>query len=125
MRSTPVRFEDFWDMNIPTEYYEEEFIEFEKYLNCTGSIRVATKESPHANSEYQLKRYKKYEKWMKKQNKKKTTKINTSNSSKIETKSHKFNESQKEAPFQPQSSVAAKKEKKTCKVTFAPVTWFN
>ena len=64
----PVKFEDYWDMNIPTEFYEEEFLEFEKYMHFTGNIKKSTKENPYANYEYYLERFKNYEKFMKKEN---------------------------------------------------------
>ena len=52
-------------MTIPTEYYEEEFIDFENYLNVTGDIKKGSKENIHANCEYQLEKYKTYEKFLK------------------------------------------------------------
>ena len=39
-------------MNIPTQFYEEEFIEFEKMMDFKGDTKKATPEEPHANSEY-------------------------------------------------------------------------
>ena len=54
-----MKFADYWDMNIPTEYYEDEFLDFEDYMNFTGNIRPSTKEAPHANSDYCLEKYKK------------------------------------------------------------------
>ena len=57
-------------MNIPTEFYEEEFIEFENYMDFTGNKMIATPENPHANSNYYLQMYKKYEKFVQVENKK-------------------------------------------------------
>ena len=57
-------------MNIPTEFYEEEFLDFENYMHFTGNMIECTKESPHANSEYHLEMYKKYQKFVQKENKK-------------------------------------------------------
>ena len=68
--SEPQKFADYWDMNIPTEFYEEEFLEFEDYMHLMGNIKETSKESPHANSEYHLEMFKKYEKFVQKENKK-------------------------------------------------------
>ena len=57
-------------MNIPTEFYEEEYLEFEDYMKLTGNIRRSTKESPYENSEYTLQMFSKYEKFVQKENKK-------------------------------------------------------
>ena len=57
-------------MDIPTQFYEEEFIELENYMQFTGNVRVATAENPHANSNYYLQMYEKYEKSVQKENKK-------------------------------------------------------
>ena len=65
-----MKFDDYWDMNIPTEFYEEEFIDFENYMHFTGNLMESTRASPHANSEYHLEMYKKYQKFVQKENKK-------------------------------------------------------
>ena len=67
--AAPRKFDDYWDMNIPTQFYEEDFIEFERYMTFIGNTKIATKENPHANSEYYLEKYKSYEKFMKRDNK--------------------------------------------------------
>ena len=33
MRRYPSRYRNYWDMNIPTQYYEEDFLKFENWLN--------------------------------------------------------------------------------------------
>ena len=68
--SPPVKFADYWDMNIPTQFYEEEFLAFENYMHFTGNTRSPTTKNPHANSEYHLEMFKKYEKFVQKENKK-------------------------------------------------------
>ena len=55
-------------MNIPTEYYEEELIEFEKYLEVIGEKVVTTADNIHANSDYYLERFRKFEKLQKAKN---------------------------------------------------------
>ena len=56
-RTVPSRWKDYWDMTIPTEYYEEEFLYFEKdQLN-----RLAGKEVP----DLILRKYATYEKKLK------------------------------------------------------------
>ena len=57
-------------MNIPAEFYEEEFIEFEDFMDKNGYAPISTSESPHAKSTYYLEKYKDYEKALKKENKK-------------------------------------------------------
>ena len=57
-------------MNIPTEYYEEDFLEFENYINLTTNLRPSSKQNPHEKSDYYLEKYKQYEKFMKKENQK-------------------------------------------------------
>ena len=80
---TPRKYSIYWDMNIPTEFYEEEFIEFEKYMEFTGNIRMSTAENPHATSTYHLAMFRNYEKFLKKENKK----ISKLNNKKNEKKS--------------------------------------
>ena len=57
-------------MRIPTEYYEEDFLKFEDYLEQIGDKKVPTLLNPHANSQYALKRYAHYEKYRRRQDRK-------------------------------------------------------
>ena len=65
---SPSRHYIFWDMNIPTEYYKEDFIDFENYLQETGQNVESSSSNPHANSDYHLEKYASYEKWRKREN---------------------------------------------------------
>ena len=51
----------YWDMNIPTEYYEEEFIEFENYMEFTLKNKPCTIEEPYTNGDFYLKEFQNYE----------------------------------------------------------------
>ena len=57
-------------MSIPTQFYEQDFIDFEDYMKITGDKKESTKEEPHANSEYVLKRFEEFENWRKRETKK-------------------------------------------------------
>ena len=57
-------------MNIPTQYYEEDFLQFEEYLEKIGDTKIATPDNIHANSEYTLRRYAHYEKYRRREDKK-------------------------------------------------------
>ena len=59
----PSRYDIYWDMNIPTQYYEEDYLEFEKYLEFTGLKKESTPENPHATSEFCLERFALFEKF--------------------------------------------------------------
>ena len=61
----PRKYNIFWDMNIPTEYYEEEFIEFEKYLEFTNVKKEANCQDPQANADYYLQQFQIFEKFRK------------------------------------------------------------
>ena len=87
-----MKFADYWDMNIPTEYYEDEFLDFEDYMNFTGNIRPSTKEAPHANSKYCLEKYKNYEKFMRQENKKLLKKKRSSQKKCQDDESHVVNQ---------------------------------
>ena len=50
----PAKFAIYWDMNIPTQFYEEEYIEFEKYLEFTKLTDIAPTDNPHGKSEFCL-----------------------------------------------------------------------
>ena len=54
-------------MDILTEYYEEDFLDFEVYLQETGQNIESSATQPHANSDYHLAKYHSYEKWRKKE----------------------------------------------------------
>ena len=54
-------------MNILTEYYEEDFLDFEVYLQETGQNIESLATQAHANSDYHLAKYHSYEKWRKKE----------------------------------------------------------
>ena len=71
----PPRFNNYWDMNIPTEYYEEEFLEFENYLEFTLKKKAWNIEEPNANADFYLEQFAKYEKYRDKENKKLIRKI--------------------------------------------------
>ena len=60
----------YWDMNIPTQFYEEEYLEFKRYLEFTQVKKLSTDENPHANSEYYLQQFEMYEKFCKAEDKK-------------------------------------------------------
>ena len=101
--SAPAKFEEYWDMNIPTEYYEEEFLEFEKYMQFTGNQKHSSKENPHANSDYYLEKFKSYEKFMKKDRKAEDRKEGKAR--KIKTVGHS-NPSPKAKPYSSNSKAA-------------------
>ena len=63
-KKVPTKFNTYWDMHIPTEFYDEEFIEFENYLQTTGQINESSTEKPHSQSEYSLKEYAKFRKYV-------------------------------------------------------------
>ena len=67
---TPTRFKIYWGMNIPTEFYEDDFLEFERNMFLAGDKKEATVAKPHANSEYTLAMFKLFENRMRKKNKK-------------------------------------------------------
>ena len=48
-------------MNIPTEYYEEEYLEFEKYLEFTGKKPSNKKELDMETADFYLEQFRKYE----------------------------------------------------------------
>ena len=54
----------YWDMNIPTQYYEEEFIEFERNFQMDRSIDMTPNDEQ--GSELLLENYAKFELKMKK-----------------------------------------------------------
>ena len=66
----PVRYRNYWDMQISTEFYEEEFIEFEDFLEQTMKMKESSDENPHGKSEFSLREYEKFQKFVKGQNKK-------------------------------------------------------
>ena len=66
----PRRFDLFWDMEIPTQFYEDDFIEFENYLQMKGDVAPQCNEDPFAASKYVLKEYEKFEKFWHAENKK-------------------------------------------------------
>ena len=51
-------------MNIPTQFYEQDFLDFEKYLQLTQVHKIAS-DNPHANSEFCLQQFAMYEKFRK------------------------------------------------------------
>ena len=59
----PKKHEIFWDMRIPTQFYEEDFIEFEKYMEMTGLQKLSTPQEPHASSEFCLRNFELFEKF--------------------------------------------------------------
>ena len=61
-RFYPKRFNLYWDMNIPTEYYEEKFIEFENYLTFTMQRRPEAFQSLNVNDDFYLDQFRKFEK---------------------------------------------------------------
>ena len=63
----PSKYNIYWDADIPMEYYEENFLEFEEYMEVTGQRKEATADDPHANSTYVLQKFKKFEKFQKKE----------------------------------------------------------
>ena len=69
-KKCPTRFNNYWDMEIPTEFYDEEFIEFESYLESTRQIQESSSENPHSQSEFSLREYEKLRKYVKQENKK-------------------------------------------------------
>ena len=52
------------------QYYEDEFNDFEDYLQFTGQQVQSTRENPHANSDYVLERYANFENWRKEESRK-------------------------------------------------------
>ena len=64
-RSTPSKYNIYWDAGIPMEYYEEEFLEFEEYAKITGLKQMGTCESNENTPDFMLAKIAKYEKWMK------------------------------------------------------------
>ena len=66
-RTTPTKYNIYWDASIPMEYYEEEFLEFEEYAEMTGLQKMAKKEVNNIASapDFLLLKFGKYEKWMK------------------------------------------------------------
>ena len=69
-RRTSSKYNIYWDAEIPMEYYEQGFLEFEEYLDVTGGNIKSTPENPHAKSQYAMKRFRGYERFLKKQSKK-------------------------------------------------------
>ena len=61
----PAKNSIYWDMNIPTQFYEQEYLEFEKYLEFTHVQNLNSPEEPHGNSEYYLEQFAMYEKFRK------------------------------------------------------------
>ena len=56
VKRQPAKFSDYWDMNIPTEYYEEDFLEFEKEVNVSEKKRLSIMK-PEKRSEYMIAKY--------------------------------------------------------------------
>ena len=68
--SVPAKYKIYWDLEMPMEYYEESFLDFEDYLNVTGQMKKASADDPHANSKYVLESFRKYEKFQKHEDRK-------------------------------------------------------
>ena len=54
IRTSPARFKSYWDMSIPTEYYESEFIEFEEFMEVVGLKKESSATKPHATGDHML-----------------------------------------------------------------------
>ena len=80
-KQRPSKFKLFWDMNIPTQYYEEEFLDFERNLEIKPFEQVHNSNNPHAIGDYIL------EKYEKQQNRLKTEKIPVSKCEEISNQS--------------------------------------
>ena len=66
----PPRFNVYWDMNIPTEYYQSEFIEFEEFMQVLGNTKQSSREKPHAGADHMLLMFRCYEEFQRSENKK-------------------------------------------------------
>ena len=69
VRSVPTKFQAYWDMSIPTEYYELDFIEFEEFMKVIGNMKKSTVDNPHAAGDYMLLMFRCYEDFRKSENK--------------------------------------------------------
>ena len=61
IRRLPARFRQYWDMRIPTEYYQQEFIHFENLMEVLGDTKQSTAENLHAGGDHMLEMFKYYE----------------------------------------------------------------
>ena len=71
-RMLSARFNIYSDGNIPTEYYKEEYLEFEEFADRTN-LRIRPyrrQQSVETQPEFLLRKFKKYEEWMKADRKK-------------------------------------------------------
>ena len=64
-RKTPAHYSIYWDSNIPMEYYEEEFLDFEQYAKMTDLKSRYKTSKFESQPELILDKFKKYEKWVK------------------------------------------------------------
>ena len=81
VRRVPPKFRSYWDMTIPTEYYQDEFLQFERFLKFAMKRRPRSFEDVDVSADFYLDEFKRYEKDQKKENKKiyrEMRKINTS-----------------------------------------------
>ena len=74
-KKEPKRNSIYWDMNIPTQFYEEEYLEFERYLDFTQVKTISSADNPHGKSEYYLQQFEMYEKFHKAEEKKQKKKL--------------------------------------------------
>ena len=66
----PAKYSIYWDSNIPMEYYEQDFLEFEEYALATGKTIRSSNDNPHANGNFMLANFAKYEKFWKRESRK-------------------------------------------------------
>ena len=62
-RREPGKYSIYWDMNIPTQFYKEEYLEFEKYLEFTKISNIPFPDNPHGKSEFCLQQFEMFEKF--------------------------------------------------------------
>ena len=99
----PKKFNIYWDMNIPTEYYEDEFLEFENYLDFTLKRRPDCFQSKELNGDFYLAEFRKFENYQNKE------------SSKLRKKLRKQKEKAKAKNFLGEKlSTSSKKGKSRC-----------
>ena len=69
LRRKPSRYAVYWDMNIPTEYYEQEFLDFENDNKFTELYKPARFDHLHGESEFRLHLFKKFEQFQQNEDK--------------------------------------------------------